>query len=138
MIGFGLVGQILMAVCTAAGVSFLQKPVSQSLSLWFGVGLAAVSAYHMYRTLDRALDLGDAAPGLVFRGYLLRYVLFALILLMLSVTGFFNPLIVFFGYMALKVSALLQPFTHKLSNRFFGEEDPVPEPLPEEMEEETE
>ena len=34
--------------------------------------------------------------------------------------------------MSLKVTAYIQPFTHKLCNMLFHETDPVPEALPEE------
>ena len=48
------------------------------------------------------------------------------------VTNVMNPLVVFLGYMSLKGTAYLQPFTHKLCNKIFHETDPVPEALPEE------
>lgn len=60
------------------------------------------------------------------------------IFLIISVTEVLDTLIVFLGYMSLKVTAYLQPFTHKFYNRLFHETDPVPEALPEEAEEESE
>ncbi len=124
MAAFGL-------LCQAVGIWFVDRKGIYSLSLWLGILLAGLAAVHMYRSLDRSLGQGDRAVKLIFRDYLIRYVLFAAILLMIIVTGKLNPLAVFLGYMGLKVSALIQPFTHKLCNRIFQETDPVPEPIPE-------
>ena len=44
-----------------------------------------------------------------------------------ALTKVLNPLIVFLGYMSLKVTAYMQPFTHKVLNRLFHETDPVSE-----------
>ena len=71
------------------------------------------------------------AAGIVTRGYLFRYAVVAVVLIVISMTEAMNPLIFFLGYMSLKVTAYLQPITHKLCNRLFGETDPVPEPVEE-------
>ncbi len=125
MLAYGL-------VCWAAGSLIFSWRLVFAASLWLGVGLAAAAAVHMHWSLDRALVTGDAAPKLVFRDYMFRYVLFALILVIIILTKVLNPLVVFVGYMALKVSALVQPWTHKLCNRVFHETDPIPQPMPEE------
>lgn len=101
-----------------------------ALSLWFGIAFAVAGSIHMCRTLDRALLCGENASGIVTRGYLFRYALTAAVLIVISVTGAMNPLIFFLGYMSLKVTAYLQPITHKLCNRLFHETDPVPEEEP--------
>ena len=84
----------------------------------------------MCRTLDRALLCGSDASGIVTRGYLFRYFLVAAVLVVIAVTGVMEPLVFFLGYMSLKVTAYLQPITHKLCNKLFHEVDP--EPVPEE------
>ena len=63
---------------------------------------------------------------------LLRYGVLCIILGIIMLTDVLNPLIVFLGYMMMKVAAYIQPFTHKLCNMLFHETDPVPEALPEE------
>ena len=80
----------------------------------------------MCRTLDRALLCGGNASGMVTRGYLFRYFLLAAVLVIIALTDVMNPLVFFLGYMSLKVTAYLQPITHKLCNKLFREEDPVP------------
>ena len=103
-------------------------------SLWFGVLLALVSTYHMYRSLDRALDQPEkTAQKMIFRGYILRYVILIFILLVLMKTEVMNPLIFFFSYViCMKVTAFLQPLTHKLCNKLFHETDPIPQAIPKE------
>ena len=68
-------------------------------SLWLGVLLALAATYHMYRSLDRALDQPEkTAQKMIFRGYILRYVILIFILLVLMKTEVMNPLIFFFSY----------------------------------------
>ena len=88
-------------------------------SLWLGVLLALAATYHMYRSLDRALDQPEkTAQKMIFRGYILRYVILIFILLVLMKTEVMNPLIFFFSYViCMKVTAFLQPLTHKLCNK---------------------
>lgn len=126
MIFFGLVSQMV-------GALIVQDQVRYAASLWFGILLAAVSAYHLYKTLDRGLNYDEnTASKVIFRGYVIRYAAVAIILLIIMMTEVLNPLIVFLGYMSLKVTALLQPITHKLCNKLFHEIDPIPQALPEE------
>jgi hypothetical protein len=90
-----------------------------------------VSALHMYRSTDRALDYDEkTATKLIFRAYLTRYIMVAVILVIIMITGVMNPLIVFMAYMGLKVTVFLQPFTHKFYNKLFREEDPVSQAMP--------
>jgi len=118
--------------CQAVGAFFAKDQGRYAASLWFGILFAAVSAYQMYRSLDRALDYDEkTVTKLIFRGYLLRYVFAALILGMIMVTDVLDALVVFLAYMSLKVAAYLQPFTHKLCNKLFHETDPVAMPLEE-------
>lgn len=125
---------VLGIVCQVVGAFLVKNQLFYAISLWSGIALAMVSSFHMYRTLDRALDFDEkTASQIIFRGYLIRYVSLVLFLLIIIKTELMNPLIVFMGYMSLKVTALLQPITHKLCNRFFHETDPETEPVSEEV-----
>ena len=73
---------------------------------------------------------GADAPKLVTKGYIFRYVIFAVALVIVALTEVMSPIVFFIGYMSLKVTAYLQPITHKLCNKLFHEVDP--EPVPEE------
>lgn len=121
-------------VCQIVGAIFVHSRLYYAVSLWFGILLALISTVHMYRCLDRALDYDEKdASKLILRGYIIRYVSFAVILCITMITEIMNPLVVFLAYMGLKVTAFLQPITHKLCNKVFHETDPIPEPLPEEV-----
>ena len=130
MILFGLICQLAGLLIRISGVLEWQARWRYTCSLWFGIAAAILSAWHMYRTLDRSLDFGEAAVKLIFKGYIFRYVLIVLIMLIIIMTEVLNPLIAFGGYMSLKVSALIQPFTHKICNKIFNETEPEPESLP--------
>lgn len=119
-------------VCQAVGMFFAEAQGRYAGSLWFGILFAAVSSIHMANTLDRALDCGDAAARVITRGYAVRYLAVACILAVIAVTDVLNTLIVFLGYMSLKVTAYLQPLTHKFYNLIFHESDPIPQALPDE------
>ena len=123
----------LGVVCQIIGVLFATDKERFSASLWFGIVMACVSAVHMYQSLDRALDYAEGdASKLITRAYLIRYAALVVLFGIIMVTNVMNPLVVFLGYMSLKGTAYLQPFTHKLCNKIFHETDPVPEALPEE------
>lgn len=101
-----------------AGVWFVAKKASCSLGLWLGVLTAEICAAHMYKSLDRALDLSekDAQKYAVSRS-MMRYGFIAVVLLALAVTEAGNPLCCFLGIMGLKAAAYLQPFLHKIMKK---------------------
>lgn len=105
-------------VCQLIGSFLVSDQRMYAVSLWFGILLAMTGTIHMYRSLDRALDLDEKqASRSIFTAYAIRYTLVAVILIMIAVTGVLNPLVVFLAYMGLKVTAYVQPITHKLCNR---------------------
>ena len=114
------------------GAFIVKDKMMYAGSLWLGALLALAATYHMYRSLDRALDQPEkTAQKMMFRGYILRYVILIFILLVLMKV--MNPLIFFFSYViCMKVTAFLQPLTHKLCNKLFHETDPIPQAMPEE------
>ena len=121
-------GQLLFGiVCQLVGAFFVKEQGWYAASLWLGIVFSLVACKHMADTLDRALQQGENAAKIITRGYIFRYVMILLVLVISAMTEVLNPLVVFLGYMSLKVTAYLQPFTHKLLNRLFHEMDPVPE-----------
>ena len=115
------------------GAFVVKDEAMYAKSLWFGILLSSASTYHMYRSLDRALDQPEkTASRMIFRAYVLRYVIVIFCLVVIMATEAMNPLVFFFSYMSLKVTAFLQPITHKLCNKLFHETDPVPSAMPEE------
>lgn len=126
-------GMLAWGILLQLGFSFFagDRLLPWSLSCWLGIALAVLAALHMFRTLDRSLDLGEAAAQkAAYVGYLTRYLVLVAVVLLVIVTKYLNPLILFAAYMSLKVTVYLQPFTHKVCNKIFHETDPEPEPEP--------
>lgn len=120
-------------LCQAVGAFFVSDELRYACSLWFGIGLALLGSADIYRGLDRAFKFDEkTAQKLIFRSYLIRYIVLVVIFALIMLTKVMNPLIVFMAYMSLKVTALLWPITHKLCNKLFHETDPVAEPVPQE------
>lgn len=110
-----LVGIILFAaVCQAALVWFMADKAGYSGGLWIGALMAASAAAHMYRSLDAALEPGNLnAEKMIRKNSVVRYLVIVVIFAVIMVTDAVNPLSAFLGLMGLKVSAYMQPFTHK-------------------------
>ena len=121
---------LIGVVCQIAGIFFVKDVSYYSAGLWFGILLSMVANIHMARTLDIALSDPSRTVKVMVTGYVVRYALFAVILVLLAQTEVFSPLAAFLGYMSLKFTAYLQPFTHKFYLHVFHETDPKPEDLP--------
>lgn len=104
-------------LCQAAGIWFVKDKAGYSLGLWIGTGLALLAAVHMWRSLDRGLELGTDATGYMVKQNMVRYGVLIVAYGVLCVTEIGNPLAAFLGIMGLKAGAYLQPFTHKLLNK---------------------
>ena len=106
---------VLLALVAAAVVSCAATPVVKVLSVKFGAVDVPKDGRRMH---DHPIPrMGGLA---IFFGFL------AAVLVFVTLTDAMNPLVFFLGYMGLKVTAYLQPITHKLCNRLFREEDPIP------------
>ena len=110
----------LGAVCLITGIFLVKDPGLYTVSLLLGVLLALITAYHMYRTLDRALDLGGEAAKRVTTANLIRYFCIVAVFFLVWLIGL-NPLFTFMGLITLKFGAYMQPLTHKVVNKFFHE-----------------
>lgn len=128
-LSFGIVFWGMM--CLIVGCFIVKDPVLYAIALLLGVLLAWITAYHMYKTLDRALDLGADASKVVTTANLIRYVCIVIVFMIVWLTGKLNPLFTFLGIMTLKAAAYSQPLTHKVCNKIFHEVDPIPMPLEE-------
>lgn len=110
------------AVCQIF-VFLAEDKVKYSLGLWMGVLIAAVSAFHMWWSLDRALDLGERGAVKVMSTHnILRYFFIVVAFVLIAVGGMASPLSAFLGVMGLKVSAYMHFVTQKISTKIYGEE----------------
>ena len=102
---------------------FLDRKGFYSLGLWLGVIASLIVAKHMEHTIGKALDAGEAgAVKQMWLGYLVRYFGMAIFLAVLGITGAADVIAAFFGLITLKLSAYIQPLTHKISVAVCGEE----------------
>ena len=109
-IGILLWGILSEAVC----VWFMKDKLAGSFGILIGGMLAAAGVYHMWKTIDQALELGeDAQKFLTVRSWM-RYGIFVAVFAALMVTKIANPLTAFLGLMGMKMSAYLQPTVHKV------------------------
>ena len=127
-------GILLFAVVAQlVGIWFPIDKRMYAVGLWIGIVVALFSAFHMWRSLQRAFTLDEkGAAGVMARGYIIRYLMVAVLLIVLFLTNAGYPLAGFFGVMGLKAGAYLQPLTHKFYNYIFHETDPVAQPITEE------
>lgn len=116
-------------LCLAVGVFLVDAPFLYGMALSIGVLLAWLTALHMYRTLERTLDLGADAVKAVTAANLIRYACIVIVFMVVWLIGKLNPLFTFLGLMTLKFAAYMQPLTHKVCNKVFHEVDPIPQPL---------
>lgn len=91
-----------------------------AIGFWIGVVLAAGLAVHIYRSIDRALDMYPKdAEKYMRKAYTIRA---ALILIVAGVVAWLKigyVMALFVGVLCLKFGAFLQPLIHRLSEKFF-------------------
>lgn len=113
---------IFAFVCQLVILPFKDR-ISYSIGLWIGVLTALFCAWHMWRALDRGLEMGEkGAVSYLSRQNIIRYVLIVIILIMTAAWKIGDPIAAFIGIMGLKVSAYMQFLTKKISKLFYGEE----------------
>jgi hypothetical protein len=112
---YGMVCQLVML--------FFEQRAYLSTGLWIGIVTALLSAWHMWFTLDKGLDLDEkGAVSYLSRQNIIRYLFMAAVLIGTAAADFGNPLTAFLGLMGLKAGAYMQPFMKKVSKLLYGEE----------------
>lgn len=109
---YGIVFQIVLL--------FFSREISYSLGLWIGVALAIAGSVHMWWSIDRGMDQASKqAAKTVGTNNLIRYFVLVAVMFVLIYTDFANPILMFCGYMGMKISAYLNPWLHKVSEKVF-------------------
>lgn len=109
---YGVVIQIVML--------FFTRRADLCLGLWIGVVLAVAGSVHMYVCLNRSLEkVQKDAQKQVGANNLIRYAVLVMVMAVLVFTDIANPLMTFCGYMGMKVSAYLNPYLRKVSEKLF-------------------
>jgi hypothetical protein len=107
---YGAVFEIVLLV--------FSRRVSYSLGLWIGILLAVAGSVHMWWSIDRSMEKAKKeAARTVSVNRLIRYAVLTAVLAVLAYTDFANPILTFFGYMGMKVSAYLNPLIHKMREK---------------------
>jgi hypothetical protein len=107
---YGVVFEIVLLV--------FSRRVSYSLGLWIGILLAVAGSVHMWWSIDRSMEKAKKeAARTVSVNRLIRYAVLTAVLAVLAYTDFANPILTFFGYMGMKVSAYLNPLIHKMREK---------------------
>ena len=118
-IGVLIFGMLIEAVL----LTVFDEKMYHSAGLLIGLAGAILMAAHMEYTIGRALSAGEAGAEKTMRlGYLLRYFTAALLMIVAAVSGWANPITIFAGLMTLKLSAYIEPYTHKISEKVCGKE----------------
>lgn len=109
---YGIVFQIVLL--------FFSREASYSLGLWIGVVLAIGGAVHMWWSIDRGMDQASRqAAKTIGTNNLIRYFVLVVVMFVLIYTDFANPIFMFCGYMGMKISAYMNPWLHKISEKVF-------------------
>lgn len=115
----GLVIQIVQLLITVTTPQFVSSRLPFALGLWIGVVTAVCLAAHMYRSIDRALDMPQGnAERYMRKAYLMRT---AAILVVAGIVTWLKlgyVMAVFLGMLCLKFGAFLQPVMHRLWKKF--------------------
>lgn len=90
-----------------------------ALGFWIGIATAVGLSIHMYRSIDRALDMyTEDAEKYMRKAYLFRT---AAILVMAGVVTYFDTgyvMAFFLGVLCLKFGAFLEPLIHMCREKF--------------------
>ena len=106
-------------VCQIVGIFFAHDQLAYAVSLWVGIIAAVGMAIHMNYTINKVLAYDEGTAEKVTRSsYFLRYGCAMVLLGVAAVTGVTNLIVMFLGIMGLKIGAYLQPFMHKLLQRW--------------------
>lgn len=111
IIGMLVLGGIVQIICAIA----FQNDLYNAAGLWSGVLIGIGMSIHMKRSIEDALDLGEAgAAKHIRKTYALRMTVVIIVMGGVIYFDFGNPLTLLAGLITLKISAYLQPHMHKL------------------------
>jgi hypothetical protein len=108
IIGLALIVQIIHLII---GKDWIYN----SVGLWAGALIACFWAIHLSRSLEDSLELGEvAAKKRAISGYITRMVVSLIVLGVVIYFKLGNFVDIIVGVFLLKISAYIQPITHKL------------------------
>lgn len=114
LIGIASYGVLLMGI----GPLLVSQKWLYARGALLGLLLAAGMAWHMERSLDKALDLGESgAQNYIRKTYTLRVVVLMFAMGIAVYVKFAEVIPIFLGTMGLKAAAYLQPLIHSFLDK---------------------
>ncbi len=115
-----IIGIIVIGVlCQAAGIFLVSDRAQYSIGLWIGIAVSIFCAWHMWWSLDRNLtihaDDEKGANAYSVRSSMVRYIIQIIVLAVICLTDFADPIATFLGLLSLKLGAYIAPY---ISNFF--------------------
>lgn len=116
-------------IIEAAGVWLVEDKILFSIGLWVGVATAMGMAVHMAVVIEDAVSViaDRKQERRIIMHSLLRYGAVVVVFFALAVFHLGDVIACFIGVMGLKVSAYLQPFTHRFILKLRGNKEISPE-----------
>ncbi len=122
LIGIGfwaVIGLVLIGVLYFTSVpleSFFNDSIFQIvLGFIIGIGFSVGTIIHMTLSVEKAMDMGeDGALKHTRITYVVRMAALIVVFAIMLIFGIGNVFAMLFGFLSLKLSAYLQPITHKL------------------------
>lgn len=109
-----LIGIILYGILLQSTIVwFISDKLRYSTGLWIGILLACAMSIHLAIIIEDAVSLGKGSRVLAVKS-VLRYLIVAAVLFAMMVFHLGNLFSAFAGILGMKVSAYLQPYTHKM------------------------
>lgn len=112
----------MLIILTVTGFFFRESMISWLLGFFEGVLVAVVIMIHMAVSVEDSVSmLEDEALKHTRINYIIRMAVVVIVFLLIIFLKLGDIAAALFGLMALKVSAYLQPFTHKIYQKFISE-----------------
>lgn len=117
------VGILIYGILCQFIVLLVKDKIAFSICLWSGIVCAILSAFHMWWSLERALDLDEGGAIKNMRvQFVIRYFVLVLVLGAMGVIFGSYVLATFLGIVGVKASAYIHFITHRISTMIYGEE----------------
>ena len=119
IVAYGIIGLVLIACLHMAGVplgNFFDDSIFNVIvGFCIGIIFSVILIIHMTHSVERALEMGEHGALKHTRiMYIVRMVVLVVLFAAMLMFGFGNIFSMLFGLLSLKLSAYLQPVTHKL------------------------
>ena len=123
LISLGII--VYGVIVELAGVWFVTDKVRYTTGLLIGISLACGMAVNIATVLRDAVELygEDNAKKKIVAKSLLRYAVVVIVFFVMMKWNLGNLITAFIGVLGLKVSAYLQPFTHRVIQKLQGRGD---------------